>query len=132
MNHSSKTYSSSRLLLCTLILALVATLIMTTNPVAEARSLTRHSNRNNNKFHPKYINRKNTHGRHRRPRKLDEDSHSYPPQDYGLQPNPFGPGNYYSGGGGYNYPGGGYGYYPGDGGYYGGGGYSTPLTDVKP
>ncbi|KAK9699864.1 hypothetical protein RND81_08G200200 [Saponaria officinalis] len=113
--------------MCTLILAIMATLIMTSNPVLGSRSLTRPSNRKNDVI-PKHIERKDVH----RPRKLDENDHTYPPQDYGLQPGGYYPGGggggYYQGGGGYYPGGGGGGYYPGGGGYYGGGGYSSAVT----
>ncbi|KAK9699857.1 hypothetical protein RND81_08G199800 [Saponaria officinalis] len=108
MNYSSKTCFP--LLLSTLILALVATLLMTSNPVLGSRSLTRPSNRNNDVI----LERIDVHG----PRKLEANDHAYPPQDFNLQPDPIGPGNYNPPGGDYN-PSPVYDYNP-----------SNPMTDV--
>ncbi|KAK9699853.1 hypothetical protein RND81_08G199600 [Saponaria officinalis] len=94
MNNSSK--KCLPLFICTLILAIIATLIMTSNPVLGSRSLARPSNCNND-FIPKNIEPKDVH----RPRKLDENlPDSYTPSG----------GVYYPGGG----PGGGY-YTPSNG-----------------
>ncbi|KAK9699858.1 hypothetical protein RND81_08G199900 [Saponaria officinalis] len=128
MNNSSKKCCS--LLLCTLFLAIMATLIMTSNPVFGSRSLARPSNPEND-VTPTNIKPKDVH----RPRKLDE----YTPSG-GGDPAPGYGGDYYPPGYGEPAPAYGGDYYPpgyGEpapayGGPPGGGDYSRPVTTIAP